>query len=48
MGELAILRLEGQVLEILLREALNGVVAKVSSRKGLQQSFTRINTPVTS
>jgi len=42
MGELIMLRLEDQVLETLLREALDGVATKVSSRKGLQQSFTRI------
>jgi hypothetical protein len=34
--------LEDQVLETLLREALDGVVTKVSSHKGLQQSFTRM------
>ena len=48
MGELIMLRLEDQVLKTLLHEALNGVVTKVSSRKGLQQSFTKIYTPVTS
>jgi len=45
MGELIMLRLEDQILETLLREALDGMVTKVSSHKGLQQSFTRIFTP---
>ena len=34
MGELTTLRLVDQVLETLLRKALDGVVAKVSSPKG--------------
>ena len=36
------LRLEDQVFDTLLREALDGVVTKVSGHKGLQQSFTGI------
>jgi len=42
MGELIMSRLEDQILETLLHEALDGVVAKVSGHKGFQQSFTRI------